>query len=164
MPWDPSPDREEVVGMAAGRGDGPSLLWPGVLVGIGIAGTLDEVILHQLLAWHHYYDRSTATVGLVSDGIFHLFSTAVLVLGAIQLVERRRTSPDPPRLALAGILLGAGCFNLYDGTIQHKLLRLHQVRPAAPNDLPYDLAFLAIAAVIALSGALLLRRTRQPSS
>ena len=164
MPWDPPLDGEEVVGMAGGRRNEPSLFWPGVLVGVGIAGTLDEVILHQLLGWHHFYDRSTATVGLVSDGIFHLFSTAVLVLGAIQLVERRRTSPDPPRLALAGILLGAGCFNLYDGTIQHKLLRLHQVRPAAPDDLPYDLAFLAIAAAIALSGALLLRRTRQPSS
>ena len=164
MPWDPPLDGEEVVGMAGGRRNEPSLFWPGVLVGVGIAGTLDEVILHQLLGWHHFYDRSTATVGLVSDGIFHLFSTAVIVLGAIQLVERRRTSPDPPRLALAGILLGAGCFNLYDGTIQHKLLRLHQVRPAAPDDLPYDLAFLAIAAAIALSGALLLRRTRQPSS
>jgi uncharacterized membrane protein len=112
MPWDPPLDGEEVVGMAAGRRNGPSLFWPGVLVGVGIAGTLDEVILHQLLGWHHFYDRSTATVGLVSDGIFHLFSTAVLVLGAIQLVERRRASPDPPRLALAGILLGAGCFNL----------------------------------------------------
>jgi uncharacterized membrane protein len=152
-----------VVAVAAGRRNGPSLLWPGVLVGVGIAGTLDEVILHQLLGWHHFYDRSTTTVGLVSDGIFHLFSTAVLVLGAIQLVKRRPTSPDPPRLALAGILLGAGCFNLYDGTIQHKLLRLHQIRPAAPNDLPYDLVFLTIAAALALSGALLLRRTRQPT-
>jgi uncharacterized membrane protein len=150
--------------VAAGRRDGPSLFWPGVLVGVGIAGTLDEVILHQLLGWHHFYDRSTATVGLVSDGIFHLLSTAVLVLGAIQLVERRHTSPDPPRLALAGILLGAGCFNLYDGTIQHKLLRLHQIRPEAPSDLPYDLAFLTIAAALVLAGALLLRRTRQPSS
>jgi uncharacterized membrane protein len=164
MPWDPPPDEEEVVAMAVGRGDGPSLFWPGVLVGVGIAGTLDEVILHQLLGWHHFYDRSTVTVGLVSDGLFHLLSTAVLVLGAILLVERRHTSPDPPRLALAGIFLGAGCFNLYDGTIQHKLLGLHQIRPDAPNHLPYDLAFLALAAALAVAGALLLRRTRQPSS
>jgi uncharacterized membrane protein len=141
----------------------PSLFWPGVLVGIGLAGTLDEVVLHQLLGWHHFYDRSTPTVGLVSDGLFHLFSTAVLVVGVIQLVERRRTSPDPPRLALAGVLLGAGGFNLYDGTVQHKLLRLHQVREGATDNLPYDLAFLAIAAAVALAGALLLRRTRQPS-
>ena len=149
--------------MAAGR-TGSSLLWPGVLVGIGVAGTLDEVVLHQLLGWHHFYDRSTTSVGLLSDGLFHLFSTAVLVVGVIQLVERRRTSPDPPRLALAGILLGAGGFNLYDGTIQHKLLGLHQVRANAPNNLPYDLAFLALAAAVALAGAALLRRSRQPSS
>jgi uncharacterized membrane protein len=44
-------------------------------------------------------------VGLVSDGLFHLFSTAVLVIGVIQLVERRHASPDPPLLALAGALL-----------------------------------------------------------
>ena len=142
---------------------GRSLFWPGVLVGIGVAGTLDEVVLHQLLGWHHFYDRSTPTAGLVSDGLFHLFSTAVLVIGVIQLVERRRTSPDPPRLALAGILLGAGAFNLYDGTIQHKLLGLHQVRAGAPNNLPYDLAFLAIAAALFLAGATLLRRARQPT-
>jgi len=149
--------------MAAGR-TRSSLFWPGVLVGIGVAGTLDEVVLHQLLGWHHFYDRSTTSVGLLSDGLFHLFSTAILVIGVIQLVERRRTSPDPPRVALAGILLGAGGFNLYDGTIQHKLLGLHQVRANAPNDLPYDLAFLAVAAVVALAGAALLRRrSRQPS-
>jgi uncharacterized membrane protein len=161
MAWEPP--HEEVMDVAVRRGEGRSLLWPGVLVGIGLAGTLYEVVLHQLLAWHHFYDRSTPTAGLVSDGLFHLFSTAVLVIGVIQLVERRRTSPDPPRLALAGILLGAGGFNLYDGTIQHKLLGLHQVRAGAPNNLPYDLAFLAIAAALALTGAALLRRTRQPT-
>jgi uncharacterized membrane protein len=152
-----------VVVLPDARGGGSSLFWPGILVGIGIAGTLDEVVLHQLLAWHHFYDRSTPAVGLLSDGLFHLFSTVVLVVGIIQLVERRRTTPDPPRLALAGILLGAGGFNLYDGTVQHKLLGLHQVREGVPDNLPYDLAFLAIAATLALAGALLLRRTRQPT-
>ena len=149
--------------MAAGRARS-SPFWPGVLVGIGVAGTLDVVVLHQLLGWHHFYDRSTPTAGLVSDGLFHLFSTTLLVIGVIQLVERRRTSPDPPGLALAGILLGAGGFNLYDGTIQHKLLALHQVRANAPSNLPYDLAFLAIAAIVFVSGVILLRRTRQAPS
>ena len=148
--------------MRGGRGQG--LFWPGVLVGIGIAGTLDEVVLHQLLGWHHFYDRSTQSVGLFSDGLVHILSTTVLVIGVILLVERRRTTPDPPGIGLAGILLGAGVFNLYDGTIQHKLLGLHQVRADAPNHLPYDLAFLAIAAIVALAGALLLRRhTRHPT-
>ena len=90
------PAHEKVVELPVGRGGGSSLFWPGVLVGIGIAGTLDEVVLHQLLVWHHLYDRSTPTVGLVSDGLFHLFSTTVLVIGIIQLVGRRHTTPDPP--------------------------------------------------------------------
>jgi uncharacterized membrane protein len=41
----------------------------GVLIGIGVAGFIDETVFHQLLHWHHFYDKSTATVGLVSDGV-----------------------------------------------------------------------------------------------
>jgi uncharacterized membrane protein len=41
---------------AARRSDdlNQSLLWPAVLVGIGVAGSLDEIVLHQLLRWHHF--------------------------------------------------------------------------------------------------------------
>jgi hypothetical protein len=46
MAWDPP--SEEVVGVPTR--DGPSLFWPGVLTGIGLAGTLDEVVLHQVRA------------------------------------------------------------------------------------------------------------------
>jgi uncharacterized membrane protein len=136
-----------------------SLLGPAVLVGIGVAGSLDEIVLHQLLRWHHFYDRGSQAAGLIADGIFHLGSTAALVIGLVLLVQRWRTARDPLRQAAAGILLGAGGFNLYDGTIQHKLLGLHQVRAGAPNNLPYDLVFIAIAAVVLVAGLLLLRST-----
>jgi uncharacterized membrane protein len=139
-----------------------SLLWPAVLVGIGVAGTLDEVVLHQLLRWHHFYDRGSQAAGLIADGIFHLGSTAVLVIGLVLLVQRWRSGRGPLRQSVAGILVGAGGFNLYDGTIQHKLLGLHQVRAGAPNNLPYDLVFIAIAAVVLLAGLLLLRATDSP--
>jgi uncharacterized membrane protein len=36
-----------------------SLLWPGVLVGVGVAGSVDQIVLHQLLRWHHFYDRGS---------------------------------------------------------------------------------------------------------
>lgn len=58
---------------------------------------------------------------------------------------------------VAGILVGAGGFNLYDGIVQHKLLDLHQVRAGAPDNLPYDLAFVGLATVVLLAGLLLLR-------
>ena len=139
-----------------------SLLWPAVLVGIGMAGSLDEIVLHQLLRWHHFYDRGSQAAGLIADGIFHLGSTAALGIGLVLLVQRWRTGRGPLRQAVAGILLGAGGFNLYDGIIQHKLLGLHQVRAEAPNNLPYDLVFIGLAAVILLAGLVLLRVAGSP--
>ena len=99
-----------------------SLLWPAVLVGIGLAGSLDEIVLHQVLRWHHFYDRGSQAAGLIADGIFHLGSTAALGIGLVLLVQRWPTARGPLRQAAAGILLGAGGFNLYDAIVQHKLL------------------------------------------
>ena len=45
----------------------------GVLLGLGTVAFIDETVFHQLLHWHHFYDRSTPEVGLVSDGLFHAF-------------------------------------------------------------------------------------------
>jgi uncharacterized membrane protein len=146
----------------ANQGSGGSLLWPAVLVGIGAAGSLDEIVLHQLLRWHHFYDRGSQAAGLIADGVFHLGSTAVLAVGLVLLVQRWRAGSGPPRRAVAGILLGAGGFNLYDGLVQHKLLGLHQVRAGAPDNLPYDLAFVGLAAVVLLAGLLLLRGASLP--
>jgi uncharacterized membrane protein len=141
-----------------------SLLWPAVLVGIGAAGSLDEIVLHQLLRWHHFYDRGSQAAGLIADGIFHLGSTAALAIGLVLLVQRWRTGPGPLRQSVAGILVGAGGFNLYDGIVQHKLLGLHQVRAGAPNNLPYDLVFIGVATVMLLAGLLLLRAAGSPSA
>ena len=142
------------------------LLWPGVVLGIGLAGTVDEVVLHQLLHWHHFYDRSTRAAGLVSDGVFHVASTALVAIGvysamAVVCVERADAGNGRMRRFWAGVLLGLGGFNLYDGTIQHKVMRLHQVRPAAENWLPYDLAYIGLALLVLTAGAVLLRGTRR---
>jgi uncharacterized membrane protein len=139
-----------------------SLLWPAVLVGIGVAGSLDEIVLHQLLRWHHFYDRGSQAAGLIADGIFHLGSTAALVVGLVLLVQRWRAGRSPLRQSMAGILLGVGGFNLYDGIVQHKLLGVHQVRAGASNNLPYDVVFIGTAAVVLLGGLLLLRAAGLP--
>jgi uncharacterized membrane protein len=133
-----------------------------VLVGIGVAGSLDEIVLHQLLRWHHFYDRGSHAAGLIADGVFHLGSTVVLVTGLVLLVNRWRAGREPLQRAVAGILVGAGGFNLYDGIVQHKLLGLHQVRAGATNNLPYDVVFIGLAAVVLLAGLLLLRAASLP--
>lgn len=135
-------------------------LQSGLLIGVGLAGTLDEVVLHQLLGWHHFYDRMGPSVGRISDGIFHTATAAALAGGVYALARSGEANWRQGRgRAWAGIFLGAGGFNLYDGTVQHKLLGLHQIRPQAPDQLPYDLVFNALALAALCIGWLLLRRS-----
>ncbi len=57
-------------------------IWSGVLAGFGLAAFLDETVFHQILHWHHFYDKSTmVAVGLLSDGLFHAFGFTSLVVG-----------------------------------------------------------------------------------
>jgi uncharacterized membrane protein len=135
------------------------VLLPAVLIGIGIAGTLDEVLLHQLLNWHHF-KTGTETVEMVTDGLFHLLSTTSLVVGLAMLWRR---GARPTKEILGGILIGAGAFNLYDGTIQHKVLKLHQVREGQPTA-AYDAVFIGIAAAVVLTGVLLRKGARPEAS
>lgn len=129
--------------------------WSGALIGVGIAAFIDETVFHQLLHWHHFYDRSTPTIGLVSDGAFHAFGWFAVVIGLVMVADLRRRAALAGRALTGGILLGAGVFQLYDGTIQHKLLRLHRIRYHV-NIVPYDLTWNILAAVIIVVGTLLL--------
>ncbi|MCW2805155.1 MAG: hypothetical protein QOF52_234 [Propionibacteriaceae bacterium] len=134
-------------------------LWSGVLFGIGAAAFVDEAVFHQLLHWHHFYDRSTPAVGLISDGMFHAFSWFATVAALFLFADlRRRRSLHLVRW-LGGVLLGAGGFQLYDGVIQHKVLSLHQIR-YVPEVLPYDITWNVIALLILLAGVALVVRTR----
>lgn len=134
----------------------------GLLLGVGIAAFVDETVFHQLLHWHHFYDRSTPDVGLVSDGIFHAFSWFATV-GALFLLADlfRRHAVLWPRW-WGGLLLGAGVFQLYDGTIQHKLMGLHQIRYGV-DLLSYDLVWHIVGGLLAVVGVILIVRTRRPS-
>ena len=139
-----------------------TLLWSGVALGIGIAGTLDEVIFHQVLQWHNFYVHTTLSWRLVSDGLFHLFSSVMLVWSALRLWSQRRllASLDDGQALVGGVLSGMGGFNFYDGTIQHKLLQLHPVREGVENLLPYDLAWNGVALLLLALGVLNWRAAR----
>ena len=135
-------------------------LWSGVLFGFGLAAFVDETVFHQLLHWHHFYDLSTSDIGLVSDGLFHAFSWFATIASLFLFADLRRRNALWPKRWFGGMLFGAGAFQLYDGTIQHKLLKLHQIRYNV-DILPYDLAWNAIALLLLVSGAVLLWKTRK---
>jgi uncharacterized membrane protein len=133
-------------------------MWSGALVGIGIAAFVDETVFHQLLHWHHFYDKSTSDVGLVSDGLFHAFGWFAVVGGLFLLADLRRRGTLWGLRWWAALLFGMGGFQLYDGTIQHKLLGLHQIRYHV-TIWPYDLVWNLLAVIAIVVGFVLLRRS-----
>src|SRR5690606_6519350 len=126
----------------------------GVLIGIALIAAVDEIIFHQLLGWHHFYDRSTPAVGLLSDGLLHAGEVIALVAGFFLLLDLRRSEAISRAAVRAGAFLGAGGFQLFDGLINHKLLRLHQIRYDVPL-LPYDLIWNLTAILLILVGLVL---------
>ncbi|OOC53867.1 MULTISPECIES: DUF2243 domain-containing protein [Nocardiopsis] len=123
------------------------------LIGIGLMAAVDEIVFHQILAWHHFYDRSTPTVALLSDGLLHAGELIALVAGFFLLADLNRRHALHRRAAWAGLLLGMGGFQLFDGIIDHKVLGLHQIRYGV-DLLPYDLAWNGTAVLLLAAGAL----------
>ncbi len=140
-----------------GKPDPRRSLLAGALTGVGLAAAADEVVFHQLLHWHHFYDRSTPAAGLVSDGLLHTGSLLAVVVGLFLFADLQRRGSTVRRRVTAGGLVGAGGFQLYDGLVQHKLLRLHQVRYGV-DLLAYDLGWDLAGLVLLVAGAALLLR------
>jgi uncharacterized membrane protein len=137
-------------------------LFSGALFGIGLAAFIDETVFHQLLHWHHFYDKSTTAIGLVSDGLFHAFSWFATIASLFMYADLRRRNGLNFLRWLGGVLLGCGLFQLYDGTVQHKLMRIHQIRYNV-DILPYDLIWNSLAVVMVIVGIILISRSRRDS-
>ena len=82
------------------------------------AAFLDETVFHQLLHWHHFYDKSTPDVGLVSDGIFHAGGWLAMVVGLFLFADLQRRKSTVRKRLWAGALTGwanssctTGCFS-----------------------------------------------------
>lgn len=134
-------------------------LWSGLLFGIGLVAFIDETVFHQLLRWHHFYDKSTTDIGLISDGLFHAFSWFATIGGLFIFADLRRRNALFITRWWGGVLLGGGGFQLYDGTIQHKLMRIHQIR-YVENVFVYDLVWNILAMLMIIIGFSLVIRTR----
>jgi len=135
--------------------DRNKIIGPGLLLGIGLGGFVDGILIHQILGWHHMVSSRTSDLRLntVADGLFHAGTWVAVLVGVLWLAR----GPRPPLRALVGLLLaGWGLFNLVEGLIDHHLLGVHHVRHG-PHQLAYDLGFLAVSAVILAAGWLLFR-------
>lgn len=144
-----------------------SPLLPGLLLGVGLGGFVDGIVLHQILQWHHMIsdEESPGTVlGLerntLFDGLFHAASWVAVVAG-VAVLSRRQTAPGhgaAPRRLWGWVLFGWGLFNVIEGVVDHHLLGLHHVRDDVGAPIGWDIGFLALGAVLMALGWLLQRQ------
>jgi len=134
-------------------------MWSGLLFGIGMMAFVDEVIFHQLLQWHHFYDLSTPQVGIFADGLLNSFAWFAAIGGLFLFADLRRRNAVLMQRWMAAIFIGAGGFQLFDGIIDHKLLRTHQIRYNV-DLLPYDVAWNLFGAILLITGFVLMRKNR----
>lgn len=136
------------------------LIISGFLFGCGIAGSvIDLFIFHLGLQWHHFYDLSTTRIALLSDGIFHALTWLITVWGLFMLADLRRYVRVPWSRWAAAVTLGVGIFQLFDGVVNHKILRIHQIRYGV-DLFVYDLVWIGSAVVLAILGLVGLWSTR----
>ncbi|MET4108007.1 DUF2243 domain-containing protein [Hymenobacter sp. UYP22] len=149
------------------------LLAAGLLLGAGLGGFLNGIVLHQMLQWHNMLSNQlppdtlvAAKVNMYWDGVFH---AAVWVLTAVGLrllwaAGHRADVPWSGRTLVGGLLLGWGLFNVVEGLIDHTILGLHHVNEYADSKLPWDLAFLGFGVALLLVGYLLVRAGRHDTA
>ncbi len=142
-----------------------NLIAAGILLGMGAAGFFDGIVLHQILQWHHMLtsiDPSDIETNTLWDGLFHLLDYVLTVAGVVFLWRAASNTKFPLSLKTFGgsLLLGAGLFNVIEGSIDHQILGIHHVK-SGPNQLTWDIGFLILGALIAAVGWFVLRSERQ---
>lgn len=148
------------------------LLAAALVLGIGLGGFADGIVLHQILQWHEMISARVPpttyvakSVNMFWDGIFHAVTLAVVVAGVVMLwrLLHRTDVERSGRLLAGGLLGGWGLFNLVEGILDHHWLKLHNVREAAADKAVWNYGFLAFSVVLLGAGVALARRSkRQP--
>jgi uncharacterized membrane protein len=136
----------------------------GVVLGLGLGGFFDGIVLHQLLQWHHmvsnvdFFDPTTLPglqANTLADGIFHSATYLLTIAGlALLWLAMQRGQRGTTRELVGLFLLGWGLFNVVEGLVDHLLLGVHHVNESAPREqwVWWDLAFLVWGAAMVLAG------------
>ena len=148
----------------------------GLLLGLGLGGFVDGIVLHQVLQWHHMvsdvgaYPVDTVAgleVNTLADGLFHVATWVLVLAGSLGTVSAWRQGRLAPSWAFhVGLLLvGWGVFDVVEGLVDHEILGVHHVRDDLGGPLSWDLGFLAFGVLLVLGGWALHRygASRPPS-
>lgn len=142
----------------------------GIILGVGLGGFFDGIVLHQLLQWHHMLTSAgfpptsveNLQINTLADGLFHALTYVLTVIGLFLLWRAYAAGERPGSLIglLGLLLLGWGLFNVVEGVLNHYILGIHHVRDdvPGPSQALWDAAFLLWGAAMIGAGWLLSRR------
>lgn len=145
------------------------LMAAATVLGIGTGGFADGIVLHQILQWHEMLSNKFPpntvlhkSVNMFWDGIFHLFTLIVTLIGIYLLwkVIRKINVNTSGNLLAGGMLAGWGVFNLVEGIIDHQILKMHNVREITSNQDLWNYGFLLFGIVLILAGWLIARQAK----
>ena len=149
-------------------------LTSGVVLGVGLGGVADGLLLHQIAQWHNMGSAVVPPVTMEAmsrnmtwDGLFHLATWIVTVTGVSMLWREGRGTvrADTPLAFTGQLMFGWGAFNSVEGVIDHHLLQLHHVRDMPVHIPVYDWIFLLFGGVgVLLIGWMLMRSGERTSS
>lgn len=152
------------------QGDFPTSA--GILLGVGLGGFFDGIVLHQILQWHHMLTSAgypadsvrNLQINTFFDGLFHA-STYIFVVAGLVILWRHAKRVHvrwSTRLIAGTLLMGFGLFNLVEGIVNHHLLGLHHVNETVPPEqwIYWDMGFLVWGAVMLVLGWYLKRSGR----
>src|ERR1044071_2641041 len=97
-----------------------AILSSGLLLGTGLGGFVDGIVLHQILQWHNMLSSVRPPADLVAmkynmfwDGLFHAFTWVMVSLGVARLwlAARRADVPWSTRTFVGSLIGGWGLFN-----------------------------------------------------
>jgi uncharacterized membrane protein len=145
-----------------------AIISSGLLLGTGLGGFVDGILLHQILQWHNMLssvrpplDLVTMKYNMVWDGLFHAFTWLMTALGLwrLWLAGKDAAVPWSTRTFVGALVMGWGVFNFVEGLVDHELLGIHHVHPGA-FELAWDLGFLALGLIQTAIGAWAIRSGR----
>jgi uncharacterized membrane protein len=134
-----------------------------MVLGFGLGGFFDGILLHQILQWHHLLSLVPGAGDLrwqvLWDGVFHAVMYAVAAAGLGGLWWARRRGDEAPGRRLVGALMvGFGLWHVVDSILSHWVLGIHRIRIDSPNPLAWDLVwFVAFGVVPLVLGGWLVR-------
>jgi len=128
-------------------------LTAGVVLGIGLGGFADGILLHQIAQWHNMgsavlppVTMHTMKLNMAWDGLFHAATWTITLIGVYMLRAdaHRHELPETASAFTGQMLVGWAAFNVAEGVIDHHLLNPHHVRDLPVHVPMYDWLFLLV--------------------